>query len=686
MDIPVKKKEINIYIYYFIEGSLIMKKVYCESTVEKCLHAASDELNIPIEEMKYTVLEEKKSFFKKKAKIEVEFFDEKSNGKEFKNLEDVEIKENCDLDNENDGTIEIIDGKIIITNPEEGGKPAAILVGNDIKVLVDGLEIKGKKEVFKENEIEVIFNEINGSRELKIDLSESYMEAYATINYKPKYEYKLKDRKKNGTAILEAEIESQINPPKYTVEEVKKELSSNKVIYGIIEENLKQCVENGGVKLLVAKGQKVVDGKNDTIELKFKTDKGSEKLKEDEVGNIDFKSIGSVEAVHKSDVIAVRQLGDEGQDGCDVTGRVKKHKLGKSIKLKVGEGCILANENTIVAAIDGKPCIKSNAFFVYQLHEVRSDVDLKTGNIKFIGDVIVYGNVKEGMEVECGNNLNIEKDVERAKIKAGGNINLKGNLIAGTVFAGGEDVKKLKALKDLADLKDQVSSLIEAVGEIKKFHLLGKDRKDGEVVKILIENKYKILPKLCLSVVTDLKLQDDNSNIEIYNKLMDLIRSKLLGIAPISIQNYSELDLIVSSIEEIIFTLKNTLSIPVDIRISYCQDSNIKGSGDVFITGKGEYISDITANGSIYFLQEKSVARGGILRAKEEIKCRTVGSTAGVATKLQVEKQGHIWVDTAYQNTIFLVGNREFVLEMPSRNVHAYVDSNDDIIVDKLKL
>ena len=100
--------------------------------------------------------------------------------------------------------------------------------------------------------------------------------------------------------------------------------------------------------------------------------------------------------------------------------------------------------------MDGKPCIKNNTFYVYQVHEVRSDVDLKTGNIKFIGDIIVYGSVKEGMEIVCGNYLDIEKDVERAKIKAAGNINIKGNLISGNVFGGGEDVTKLKTLKDLA--------------------------------------------------------------------------------------------------------------------------------------------------------------------------------------------------------------------------------------------
>ena len=67
-------------------------------------------------------------------------------------------------------------------------------------------------------------------------------------------------------------------------------------------------------------------GQDDTIELKFKTDDSLKMLKEDKGGNIDFKSIGSVEAVHKGDIIAVKHLGKEGQDGCDVTGRVKKCK------------------------------------------------------------------------------------------------------------------------------------------------------------------------------------------------------------------------------------------------------------------------------------------------------------------------------------------------------------------------
>ena len=119
--------------------------------------------------------------------------------------------------------------------------------------------------------------------------------------------------------------------------------------------------------------------------------------------------------------------------------------------------------------------------------------------------------------------------------------------------------------------------------------------------------------------------------------------------------------------------------------ISYCQDSYIESSGDVIVSSKGEYISNIIANKSIEFTQTGSVARGGTLRAKDEIKCKTVGSEAGVTTRLEVENAGNIWADVAYHNTIFKIGVREILLESSSKNVHAYL-KNGNIELDKFVL
>ncbi len=60
----------------------------------------------------------------------------------------------------NDGKVRIVKNQVIVTNPKEGGKPAAIAPGDNITILVDGDRIKSRKEVFEENKIEVILKKL----------------------------------------------------------------------------------------------------------------------------------------------------------------------------------------------------------------------------------------------------------------------------------------------------------------------------------------------------------------------------------------------------------------------------------------------------------------------------------------------------------------------------------------------
>lgn len=104
------------------------------------------------------------------------------------------------------------------------------------------------------------------------------------------------------------------------------------------------------------------------------------------------------------------------------------------------------------------------------------------------------------------------------------------------------------------------------------------------------------------------------------------------------------------------------------------------------LIGKGTYVSDIEAHQGIYFLTEGSVVRGGSLRATTEIKCKVVGSQGGVTTRLKVDDGGQIWMDTAYENTIVAIGMKENTIDVPSRNVHAFLDENGDLLVERLNL
>ena len=120
-------------------------------------------------------------------------------------------------------------------------------------------------------------------------------------------------------------------------------------------------------------------------------------------------------------------------------------------------------------------------------------------------------------------------------------------------------------------------------------------------------------------------------------------------------------------------------------RSDYSQDSTIKSSGNIIFTGKGEYVSNLMASDSILFKIDKSLARGGVIKAGKEIKCKIVGGLGGVSTKLIVSKNGQIWADVAYPNTRFIIGEKEYILDVFSKNIHAFIGEDRELIVDKLQ-
>ena len=645
-------------------------KIFKDVSLDKCIENASSELNIPIEELTYEILEDKKGFFKKAVTISVNLPDNTMSEEEVKILPD-------------SGTIEVVGGKIIVKNPAENGSPAVIVPSRLINVLVDGSQIYSKKEVLEHNLIEFGFDETEAKRDINISMNEDNTEAYVSIKYTPKVIFGLKDSEKTSMLVVEPEIKEKQFPPLFTIDEIKSALSVANISYGIIKENFDQCVKSEGAdKVLIAKGIPTINGENDRVEMKINADAENKHLMQDEKGNVDFKSIGFVDEVRPGDIIAVIHKGGEGQDGIDVFGKATKHKSGVKTKMIAAEGCKLEPEGAIVATITGKPSIKGNGFYVYTVHEVQGDVDIKSGDVKFVGDVVVKGNVKEGMSIVAGNNIKVEKNIERATIKARGNIDIVGSCITSTIIAGGQDVKNLKQIENMSNLKNQLVTLIETVEQVKKYNLLGHVVHDGEAIKVLIENKFKLLPKCCIEIIAH--ANKDRGQQE--EKVVELIKNKLLGLGPLSIKNYWELDEIISLLDSNVENLNLSLSIPVNINLSYVQECNINSSGDIIFTGNGEYVSNMIANGSIFFKNPQSVARGGEIKAKKEIWCKKVGSTGGVSTKLCVEKNGQIWAEVAYQNTQLIIGTRKYDLEYPSKDLHAFLDEKGDIVVESLRL
>jgi uncharacterized protein (DUF342 family) len=120
----------------------------------------------------------------------------------------------------------------------------------------------------------------------------------------------------------------------------------------------------------------------------------------------------------------------EGKQGFTVTGTPLDAVAGEDIELQVGEGTAISpkNDKILVSTLVGLPRFIDNGMEVDPVYRIKN-VDISTGHIKFIGSVIIDGDVCEGMKVTATGDITIGGFVESATLDAGGDITIGSGII-----------------------------------------------------------------------------------------------------------------------------------------------------------------------------------------------------------------------------------------------------------------
>jgi hypothetical protein len=256
-------------------------------------------------------------------------------------------------------------------------------------------------------------NPIDGTINLEVD--EKFMNARLSIQ----------PAKNGGKEVTEAMVREAI--------------ALNGIRYNIDEDALKSAFTNGGLSVLLAKGDPPVDGKNGYLTYYFERKSGAQ-MKADEFGNVDFRDLGLIQNIEKDTIIADIFPETQGTPGRDIRGIELPQYPGKPAKIAVGNGVALSEDgNHLMAAIQGN--LRWNKdHFVVDKELVVGDIDLSVGNIDFIGDIIIKGNVNEGFVVRSGGNITIAGNVTGSTIEADGSITSKLGFVSSKITAGGDIV------------------------------------------------------------------------------------------------------------------------------------------------------------------------------------------------------------------------------------------------------
>ena len=261
-----------------------------------------------------------------------------------------------------------------------------------------------------------------------------------------------------------------------TIDDVRDALKRRNIVYGIDETRMAELSGklsqiantrniNEPIEMDIAFGSHVTNGEDARVEYFYKKSAEEETQapppEESEDGRIDYRAAHKIDNVIKGSLLARKIPLTKGTPGMTVTGNTIAAKDGNDIDVSAGKGVVVSptNADEWVADTDGQVVVKDNKISVLALFEIPGDVNLSTGNIDFIGTVIVRGDVKDGFKVYAGEDIIVNGVVEGAELKCTGKLTIGGGL-------SGNDKAKVICAGD-ANIKYIRNSIVEVGGSLK---------------------------------------------------------------------------------------------------------------------------------------------------------------------------------------------------------------------------
>ena len=195
--------------------------------------------------------------------------------------------------------------------------------------------------------------------------------------------------------------------------------------------------------VVIAEGKKPVDGHNGFYTFTLPTEDMRAKPVILADGTADYRNSLKLAVVDEGDLIATYTPATMGQYGYDLFTDMLKPVPGRDLPPIHGHGVASNEKHTEYRAqYAGHITKEENTVNIEKLLRINGDLGLEVGNIHFIGDVEVCGDVRPGMTIEtngcifvhghvssctliAGKNIVIDKGIqgkEDCLIKAGGNV------------------------------------------------------------------------------------------------------------------------------------------------------------------------------------------------------------------------------------------------------------------------
>ncbi|SHF52440.1 hypothetical protein SAMN02745218_02491 [Desulfofundulus australicus DSM 11792] len=572
-------------------------------------------------------------------------------------------------------------GRIIVRHQPEGPYPVVVPCPG-VRLTVNGRECTQPTPVSMEDAIRVETVEERREGNWSISISPDGLQAVLRMQPVIIIHRELPDLL--PSRILQFKVvEWEERLPPLTWDELLQELTRLGINYGVDWEacfrGVTSCTEE---EVVIARGIPVEPGKDGRVELLFSSNPKVPVLAgKDEA--VDFRERYVFTSVEAGDVLAIKHPPEPGRPGTSVKGEVIVPPSPRDFILSAGEGVVLTGDgNRAVAARPGRPVASRwrNLVKVSVLPELvhEGDVDLASGNITFKGDILIAGNVAEGMVVEAGGNVRVGGLVSGARVHATGSVLVGRNILSSMVIAGGLPSFSQVILPQIHALAAGLQEMIMAIRQLMDQPAFKQgDLKHGigPLLVLLLERKFRHLPAAASTFKKQVETMPPGMADE---GLEEFIREveRVLVRSPLAVRDLQELETLARRAGEWEQAFAFQQSAESDVVASSIHNSTVIATGNVRVVGSGCYNSRIHAGKKVTV---SGVFRGGEIQAGGDVHVGELGSRSGVTTRVVTGPKAVVTVGHAFENVTIVIGDQVYRFKREEKGIRLWLDKEGNL-------
>ncbi|HEY8415517.1 MAG TPA: FapA family protein, partial [Thermaerobacter sp.] len=470
--------------------------------------------------------------------------------------------------------------------------------------------------------------------------------------------------------MLELRPITVLRPPAgLTLEDVLAALRQRGVVHGIDRDVLRRVLEEGAPgPVVVARGTPAVHGRDGQFRPVVPVDPAARQARQagrQGAARGDPRLGGAWPSVPEGALLGHITPPSPGRPGRDVRGREIAPRPGRPARVTCGPGALRVpapgGEEEVRATRAGRPVFQRvgrNAWRVdvvpLLVHE--GDVDAQTGPVRFHGDIVVTGNVREGMKVVASGRIHVHGYVENGYLQADGDIRVDGGVIQSRVVAGARIWLYGELKTALPPLQAGVDRLIAAMRVVE--HAASFRRQDmtrfgpGRLVRLLLEMKFGSVSEQARVVHELLRRYEGELDHDV-ERLRRPVEALASGRPGDDFDVHALADGLRAAGELLEWFEGSGGAKAV---VAHAHNAVVLSAGQVVVGSEGTYHARVAARDRVVV---QGPVVGGTVEADRSITVVEAGSPALPATVLAVGEAGTIRAGRAHENVWVRVGGQQ---------------------------